>query len=81
VALGLGAAMTFGGTAGVRHYAARALLARVGAAPWRYASFLQATTDRLLLRRSGNGYLFAHHLLRDHLTSPPAGERESGPPP
>jgi hypothetical protein len=27
-------------------------------------------TDRLLLRRSGNGYLFAHHLLRDHLTSP-----------
>jgi hypothetical protein len=80
VALGLGAAMTFGGTACVRHYAARALLARAGAAPWRYASFLQAMTDRLLLRRSGNGYLFAHHLLRDHLTSPPAGERESACP-
>ena len=37
--------------------------------PWRYESFLDAMTERLLLKRDGNNYLFAHHLLCDELAS------------
>ena len=37
------------------------------AGPWQYESFLEAMTQRLLLRRSGSAYLFVHRLLRDHL--------------
>ena len=51
----------------VTHYAVQAGLTRVGAGPWRYGSFLEAMTQRLLLRRSGSAYLFVHRLLRDHL--------------
>jgi hypothetical protein len=40
-----------------------------GAAPWRYESFLDAMTERRLLKRDGNNYLFAHHLLCDELAS------------
>jgi len=65
--LGLLLALVFGGGTWLRHYAVRAMLAKAGAAPWRYQSFLDAMADRLLLRRSGSAYLFVHGLLRDHL--------------
>lgn len=38
--------------------------------PWRYDAFLEAMVQRLLLRRSGNAYLFVHRLLRDYLAEP-----------
>jgi hypothetical protein len=48
----------------------RAFLVRARVAPWRYDAFLEAMVQRLLLRRSGNAYLFVHRLLRDHLAEP-----------
>jgi hypothetical protein len=59
--------LVFGGIAWLRHYVVRAWLTRTGVAPWRYGSFLEAMTQRSLLRRSGSAYLFVHRLLRDHL--------------
>jgi hypothetical protein len=51
----------------IRHWGVRGLLVGVGVAPWRYGAFLDAMTERLLLRRSGAGYVFVHALLRDYL--------------
>ena len=59
--------MFYGGGAFVFHYTQRTELARRGAIPWRYQSFLDDMTDRLILRRSGSAYMFIHLLLRDHL--------------
>lgn len=59
--------LAFGGDACIRHYAVRAWLPPAGAGPWEYESFLEAMTQRLLLRRSGSAYMFVHRLLRDHL--------------
>lgn len=59
--------LAFGGDALIRHYAVRAGLTRARAAPWRYGSFLEAMTQRLLLRRAGSSYVFVHRLLRDYL--------------
>jgi eukaryotic-like serine/threonine-protein kinase len=63
-------AMVFGGAACLQHFVVRAWLAREGIAPWRYGPFLEAMAQRLLIRRSGNAYLFPHRLLRDHLADP-----------
>jgi hypothetical protein len=60
--------LLFGGDAVVRHYAIRAALAFTGSAPLKWPQFLDAMTQRLLLRRIGSGYLFAHRLLRDHFS-------------
>lgn len=59
--------IVFGGAACVQHYVVRAWLVRVRSAPWQYGRFLEAMTQRLLLRRSGSAYLFIHRLLRDYL--------------
>jgi hypothetical protein len=63
-------AMVFGGAACLQHFVVRAWLAREGTAPWRYGPFLGAMAQRLLLRRSGNAYLFAHRFLRDNFADP-----------
>jgi eukaryotic-like serine/threonine-protein kinase len=63
-------AMVFGGAACLQHYVLRAWLVREGVAPWQYGPFLEAMAQRLLLRRSGSAYLFAHRLLRDYLADP-----------
>lgn len=63
-------AMVFGGAACLQHYVVRAWLVREGVAPWQYGPFLEAMAQRLLLRRSGSAYLFAHRLLRDYLADP-----------
>jgi len=73
LAVGLVVGLVVGGDACLQHYAVRAQLTRTGAAPWRYGSFLDAMTERLLLRRAGSAYLFVHRLLRDHL-----GEMDRG---
>jgi len=36
-------------------------------APWRYVNFLDDAKDRLFLRRTGNGYIFVHRLLLEHI--------------
>jgi hypothetical protein len=45
----------------------RILLAIRGVFPWRYQRLLDYSVDRILLRRVGNGYIFVHRLLLDHL--------------
>ena len=37
----------------LKHWGVRGLLVGAGVAPWRYGTFLDAMTERLLLRRSG----------------------------
>jgi hypothetical protein len=56
-----------GGNIFVRDFAIRAELFRAGVAPRQYIPFLDAMAERLLLRRTGNTYIFAHRLLRDYL--------------
>ncbi len=48
-----------------RHYAIRFWLWRAHLFPWKAASFLEDATARILLRRVGGGYSFAHRLLLD----------------
>lgn len=67
LAIGLAVNTHTGVAAVISHYAVRASLTRLGRAPWRYVTFLDAITERLLLRQSGSAYLFVHRLLRDHI--------------
>jgi NACHT domain len=60
---GLLAGLGFGGTACIQHLAIRSFLAYNGCAPLRYVRFLDDATERLLLRRTGSGYIFVHRLL------------------
>ena len=64
--VGTVAALYKGGIFCLRHFAVRAVLSAQGAFPWNYAHFLDFAAERLLLRRIGGGYMFAHDLLRDH---------------
>jgi len=64
---GLTAGVAFGGAACIQHWVVRVELVREGVAPLRYVSFLEAMAERMILHRSGSGYLFVHRLLRDFL--------------
>jgi hypothetical protein len=66
---GAGAGVSNGAGACAHHYIARLRLARDGVIPWRYQRFLDAMAERMLLHRSGSGYLFIHRLLADHLAN------------
>lgn len=35
--------------------------------PWRYAPFLPASADQILLRHVGGGYQFIHRTLQEYL--------------
>jgi hypothetical protein len=67
IAFGAMFALGFGGWGFMQHYAVRLLLARSGCMPLRYASFLDAMTERQLVRRAGSAYIFAHQQIRDYL--------------
>ncbi len=56
-----------GGLVVTRHYALRALLAVRGVLPMRLGGFLDAASERMLLRRVGGGYVFLHRLLAEYL--------------
>lgn len=88
IAVGLQAGVTIairsGGDACAMHYALRARLAWARVAPFRLRRFLDESTDRLLLRRSGGAYRFTHRLMQEHFASMPdelaaAGGRHQGP--
>jgi len=59
----------YGGSAAIRHFVIRVLLAWDGDAPLNYASFLDYCCNRILLHRVGNGYQFRHKLLLDYFAS------------
>jgi hypothetical protein len=50
----------------LHHAILRFWLARSGLFPWRAVPFLEDATSRILLRRVGGGYSFAHRLLLDY---------------
>jgi hypothetical protein len=58
-----------GGLASFRHVVLRFLLWRTGSVPWRYARFLDAAAERILLRKVGGGYIFVHRLLLEYFAS------------
>jgi hypothetical protein len=70
---GLGAGLLFGldygGRSCLQHLMLRLILVRHGAAPWRYAAFLDHAAERLFLQRVGGGYMFIHRLLQDYFAS------------
>jgi NACHT domain len=63
---GLLAWSMYGGLATVRHYSIRLLLSQAHTFPRHIQAFLDDATTRILLRRVGGGYSFAHRLLLDH---------------
>lgn len=62
---GLPFGLLVGLIAAVQHYTLRFWLARSGVFPWQAVPFLEDATARVLLRRVGGGYSFAHRLLLD----------------
>jgi hypothetical protein len=79
--LGMGFGLVFGlligfqfflihGTiAWIKHYLLRFYLWRAGMIPVDYIAFLDYAASRILLRKVGGGYIFAHRLLLDHFAS------------
>ncbi len=53
----------------MKHWMLRWALARQGAMPYRYLTFLYVATDRTILRQVGNGFEFIHPLLRDYFAT------------
>ncbi|WP_189135450.1 NACHT domain-containing protein [Wenjunlia tyrosinilytica] len=68
--IGLSRGLGLGGYAVLRHIVMRVLLARSGSAPLRYKHFLHDSEIRILLRRSGSGFIFPHQLLLEHFDIP-----------
>jgi len=63
---GLLAGLYFGLGAFIQHYVLRFWLWRADVFPWNAVRFLDDATARILLRRLGGGYSFAHRLLLDY---------------
>jgi hypothetical protein len=59
-------ALVFGLGAFVQHYVLRFWLWRTHIFPWKAVSFLEDASGRILLRRVGGGYSFAHRLLLEY---------------
>lgn len=69
--LGVVVALWFGGTDVIHHAVLRVLLHVAGVFDLRPGRHLEAAVDAGLLRRVGNGYMFMHATLSDHLAAPP----------
>jgi hypothetical protein len=59
--LGLGAVLD--------HLTVRLVMLTVPSTPLRYVAWLENMVERRLMYRAGNGYVFQHQLLRDHLAT------------
>jgi transcriptional regulator with XRE-family HTH domain len=73
--IGFQFAMIHGGTACIEHYLLRWQLWRSGAIPANYIAFLDYAASRILLRKVGGGYIFAHRILLDYFASLPGEDR------
>jgi len=73
-------ALIRGGIACIEHFVLRWRLWRANCLPWNYVRFLEYATERILLRKIGGGYMFAHRLLLDYFATldvtnkPPPGD-------
>jgi TIR domain-containing protein/NACHT domain-containing protein len=63
---GLVIGLSFGLNAFVQHFILRFFLARRGDLPWDLVPFLDEAAERLLLRKVGGSYIFAHRLLLEY---------------
>jgi hypothetical protein len=66
---GLAVGLSQGGASYLRHRLLVALLQRQGLIPADLISFLDYADSRILLRRTGGGYLFIHRLLQDRFSN------------
>jgi len=58
--------MRHGGSAYLRHWVLRGLLAQARLAPWDYVAFLEHAARMNLMRHRGGGYEFVHRLVMEH---------------
>ena len=55
-----------GGITCIQHFILRLILLIENFIPWNYARFLDFTSDRLLMKKVGGGYVFFHRMLLEH---------------
>ena len=67
--------LIYGGLTVIKHYTLRFLLARYGILPLELLPFLDAMTERIILRKVGGGYIFIHRYLLEYF----AGLEEADP--
>lgn len=67
--LGVAGALFCGLYRGIVHLVARMLLNFSNRVPWKYSRFLDYAASRLLLRKIGGSYTFAHPILREHIAN------------
>ncbi len=75
--VGLLVGLYFGLCAFIQHYVLRFWLWRTNTFPWKAVPFLEDATTRILLRRVGGGYSFAHRLLLDHFADLGTGSSQA----
>jgi hypothetical protein len=63
----------YGSSNALKHYLVRFLLWRSGELPLKLRPFLENAVRLAFMRRVGGGYIYTHHLLREHFASLPAG--------
>lgn len=59
----------YGGIDVLKHYVLRAVLAASGQVPWNVGRLLDHARDLNLMQKVGNGYIFAHRRLLEHLAA------------
>jgi len=65
----------YGSSNALKHYLVRFLLWRSGELPLKLRPFLDDAVRLAFMRRVGGGYIYTHHLLREHFAILPAGPK------
>jgi hypothetical protein len=60
----------YGGIEVLKHYILRAVVAASGQVPWKLGRVLDHARDLNLMQKVGNGYIFVHRRLLEHLAAP-----------
>ena len=69
ISSGLLSALVFGGEACTKHFILRLLLYVETGVPWNYPQFLDYAAERILLHKTGGGYIYIHDLLLEHFAT------------
>ncbi|WP_201366235.1 TIR domain-containing protein [Dictyobacter formicarum] len=69
IGIGLVGALLFGLFSFIQHFLLRFFLWRLNNLPWKLVPFLDEAAERLLLRKIGGSYLFAHRLLLEYFAT------------
>lgn len=67
--IGVVSGLRSGGIACIQHLVLRWLFWETNAMPWNYTRFLDYSTEHVLLRKVGGGYIFVHRLLLEYFAS------------